>query len=245
MGLSYAIGGNIMRLPIAIIAITLIAATAAPINAQDEAMGEIVVTAQRTSGEYYEDEQPVIGLRRTADSAVQTVLLTSDSRDEATRKREILNMLESAINRADAAGVALVDGNFELLPITLANYKDLIFGSGNRPDTSQVSFYVKAKLAGSTGSAQSRIDNFIKAVPPSGRALLEKQGGLTLTIINPDQYRDQIVKLVATESLKYAGYFGSDYGVDVAGLDAEIKWAQASGTEVFLFIPYRFSIKPK
>lgn len=234
-----------MRLAICTIAVTLMAAAATPILAQDEAMGEIVVTAQRTSGAYYEDEQPVIGLRRAADSAVQTVLLTSDSRDEATRKREIHAMLEGAINRASAAGVVLVDGDFELLPVTLANYKDLIFGNGNRPDTSQLSFYVKAKLAGSTGSAQTRIDNFIKAVPPSGRALLEKQGGLTLTIINPDQYRDQIVKLVAAESLKYAGYFGNDYGVDVAGLDSEIKWAQASGTEVFLYIPYRFSIKPK
>ena len=154
-------------------------------------------------------------------------------------------MLEAAIRRADGAGVELVTGEFELTRLTLANFKDLVFGRGSRPDTSEIELYVKAKLAGSVGSAQGRIDSFIKAVPPSGRALLEKNGGITLTIINPDQYRDEIVQLVARESLKYAGYFGEGYGVDVAGLDQELKWAQVSGTEVFLYIPYRFSVVPK
>ena len=212
--------------------------------AQDD-MGEVIVTAQRTSADYYADEQPVIGLKRTADSAVQAVEITSDSREEDVRKREIQAMLEAAIKRASAAGVELVTGDFELVQVTLANYKELIFRSGNRPDTSEVSFFVKSKLDGSTGSAQTRIDNFITSVPATGRSLIEKQGGLTLTIINPDQYRDQIVKLVSTEAIKYAGFFGADYGVDVSGLDQQLSWSQASGTEVFLYIPYRFSIKPK
>ncbi len=227
------------------VAALVLLSTAEPSSAQDENVGEIIVTAQRTAGTYYEDEQPVIGLRRVADSAVQSVQITSDSRDEDVRKREIHAMLDTAVRRASNSGVELVTGDYELVPITLTNYKDLIFGTGNRPDTSQVSFYVKAKLSGSTGSAQSRIDTFIKAVPATGRSLIEKQGGLTLTIINPDQYRDQIIKLVAAESLKYAGYFGTDYGVEVSGLNEQLAWAQASGTEVFLYIPYRFSIKPK
>ena len=232
-------------------AISLIAAaiagTSLPALAQNNSNieGEVVVTGSRTSQAYYEDEQTVIGLRRQADSAVQSVAITSDSREESVRKAEIHAMLASAISRANAAGVELVTGGFELVPITSANYKDLVFMSGGRPDSSQVTFYVKSKLAGSTGSAQSRIDNFIKSVPASGRSLLEKRGSLTLTIINPDQYRDEIVQLVARESLKYAGYFGEGYGVDVAGLDQELKWAQVSGTEVFLYIPYRFSVVPK
>jgi len=55
------------------------------------------------------------------------------------------------------------------------------------------------------GSAQGRIDNFIKSVPATGRALIEKRGNITLTIVNPDQYRDQIVKLIAAEALKCGG----------------------------------------
>jgi hypothetical protein len=233
-----------MRMLISAAAFLAAATAAVPAAAQD-GMGEIIVTAQRASADYFNGEQTVLGLRRPADSALQSVMITSDSRDEDVRKREIGAMMETALKRAAAAGVMLVTGDFELQEINLANYRDLPFGVGNRADTSTVSFYVKSKLAGSTGSAQGRIDSFIKGVAPSGRSLLEKQGALTLTIVNPDQYRDQIIKLIAAESLKYAAFFGADYGVEVSGLNEQLNWAQASGTEVFLYIPYQFSIRPK
>lgn len=218
-----------------------------PAAAQDNSniQGEVVVTAQRASADYLSDEQTVVGLRRPADSAIQPVEFTSDSRDEDMRKREIHAMLEAAIKRADGAGVDLVTGDFELTKVTLANYRDLIFAHGGRPDTSEIGLSVKASLAGSVGSAQSRIDNFIKGVPATGRALIEKRGGITLTIINPDQYREPIVKLIAAEALKSASAFGPDYGVEVAGLNEQLVWAQASATEVFLYIPYRFTVRPK
>lgn len=220
---------------------------AMPAAAQDNSniLGEVVVTGQRSAADYLSDEQTVVGLRRTADSAVQRIKFTSDSREEDMRKREIHAMLEAAIRRADAAGVELVTGDFELMKVTLANYRDLAFSRGNRPDTSEIALFVKAGLAGSVGSAQGRIDNFVRTVPPSGRALMEKNGGITLTIVNPDQYRPEIVKLVAAEALKTAAAFGNDYGVEVAGLNEQLMWAQASATEVFLYIPYRFSIRPK
>lgn len=224
---------------------TAILLTAAPLAAQENSLGEIIVTAQRSSSANYTDEQPVIGLRRPADSAVQPIWITSDSRDEATRKREIHEMLLSAIKRADAAGVQLVSGNFDLIQVTAANYRDLVFERGNRPDMSRIDLYVKAKLAGSTGDAQKRLDDFIRAVPASGRSLMEKRGELTLTIINPDQYRDQIVKLVAAAAHHSAAAFGTEYGVSVSGLDGELAWSRISGTEVFLYIPYRFTIQPK
>lgn len=232
---------------IIMLASCMAALCASAANAQNNSNidAEIVVTGTRQSADYFDDDQTVIGLRKQADSAVQSVTIMSDSRDETTRKAEIHAMLSSAIQRAGNGGVQLVTGDFELAPLTAANYKDLIFSKSNRPDTSQISFYVKSKLAGSTGSAQDRIDNFIKSVPPSGRALMEKQGRLTLTIINPDQYRDEIVQLIAAEAKKNASYFGPDYGVEVGGLNEQLYWSQVSGTEVFLYIPYRFSIRPK
>lgn len=219
---------------------------AVPLAAQeDSGLGEVVVTAQRSDREYYSDEQPVIGLRRQADSAVQNVWFTSDSRDEAMRKREIHAMLLAALDRAAGAGVQLVTGEVELAEVTRANYKDLLFQNAGRPDTSRIDLMIKSKLTGSTGGAQQRIDTFVKSVPANGRALLEKRGDLTLTIINPDQYRDEIVKLIAEHSKRYAGYFGPEYGVEVTGLQEQLSWAQVSGSDVFLYIPYRFTIKPK
>lgn len=221
---------------------------AVPAAAQSDGdLGEVIVTASRNSVDYYQEEQPVIGLRRRADSAVQLVAVTSDSRDFAMRKQEIHAMLESAIKRAAGAGVELVFGEVELEPLTLANYRDLALASGSRSDTNQVSFYVKVRLGqdSTIKNAQGRIDDYVNGVPASGRSLLEKRAAMTLTIINPDQYRDSVVKLVAAESLKYAGMFGPGYGVTVSGLHQELSWAQVSGTEVFLYIPYSFGILPK
>lgn len=225
----------------------VLAAASGAAAAQDNSNieGEVIVTGQRASADYLSDEQTVIGLRRLADSAIQPVKFTSDSREEEVRKREIHAMIDAAIRRADAAGVELVTGEFELSKVTLANYRDLAFGRGSRPDTSEIAVFVKAKLAGSVGSAQSRIDGFIKAVPAEGRALIERRSGITLTIINPDQYRGEIVRLVAAEALKSATAFGPDYGVEVQGLNEQLSWAQASATEVFLYIPYRFTVRPK
>ena len=115
-------------------------------QAQDNSniQGEVVVTGQRASADYLSDEQTVVGLRRPADSAIQPVKFTSDSRDEAVRKREIQAMIEAAIRRADAAGVELVTGEFELTKVTAANYRDHAFSGGGRPDTSEISVFVKA-----------------------------------------------------------------------------------------------------
>jgi hypothetical protein len=223
----------------------LLAAAPSLAEAQDQGLGEIIVTAQRTSSDYFSDEQPVVGLKRQADSAVQPITISSDSRDEGVRKREIYAMLAAAVQRASSAGVDLVTGDFELVPVTSSTFRDLVFAGGSRPDTSVVSLMVKAKLSGSTGGAQKRIDDFIRAVPPDGRSLMEKKGGLTLTIINPDQYRDEIVKLVAAEAKRYAGYFGAEYGVEVSGLNEQLAWSQVSNADVFLYIPYRFIIKPR
>lgn len=212
-------------------------------NAPD--LGEVVVTANRMSGRYFQQERPVVGLRRQADSAVLRVMISSDSRDEAARKREIHAMLLAALDRASAAGVELVTGNFELTPVTRANYSELPFTGAGRVDTSKVDLMVKARLAGSTGSAEDKMAAFIKSVPANGRALMERTGGLTLTIVNPDQYRDTIVKLVAESAAKYAAMFGPGYGVSVSGIDGQVAWSQVSGTEVFLYVPYSYTIVPK
>lgn len=226
----------------------ILGCAAVPALAQDAnapGLGEVAVTANRLNARYAQQDRPVVGLRRQADSVVLQVAFASDSRDEATRKREIHEMLLAALGRAATAGVELVTGNFELVPVTKANYQDLaLFGAG-RVDTSQTIVMAKTRLAGSAAAAEQKLDAFIKGVPRSGRGSVDRAGALTLTIVNPDQYRDDIVKLVADNARRYAAVFGADYAVQVSGVDAQISWSQVSSTEVFLYVPYRYTIVPK
>ncbi len=231
----------------------------------DEGLGEIIVTAQRRESKFYVEARPVVGLRRQADSAVQTIAITSDSRDDKMRRREVEAMMLAAIDKAQASGLSLVTGKFELIEVTRANYRDAVFGtldddiedddddendenkaSGyeDNGSSAEVRLMVKAKLAGSVGGARERIGKFVKLVPANGRSLIEQRGSMALTIVNPDQYRDAILKRVSEAALHHAKFFGAGYGVSIGGLDKDIAWAQVSNTEVFLYVPYYFSVEP-
>lgn len=214
-------------------------------DASAPGLGEIVVTSNRQNARYAQQDRPVVGLRRQADSVVMSVAVLSDTREEAVRKREINTVLLSALDRAAAAGVEMVTGPFELRPVTKANYQTLPLSSAGRIDTSQANVMIKAKLAGSADATEKRLEAFIKSIPKEGRGAMEQRGGVTLTIINPDQYRDSIVKLVADNARHYAEIFGPNYAVQVSGIDGQISWSQVSDTEVFLYVPYRYTIVPK
>ncbi len=232
--------------PVYRIAAVLVATFAAPLAAQNPGgLGEVLVTANRSNIRYFQQDRPVVGLRREADGAVIAVSISSDSRDAETRKKEIHAVLVAALGRAPAAGVELVSGSYQLEPVTRGNFTELPFQSGGRADTSRVDLLVRVKLAGSAVAAEKRLTDFIKAVPRSDRGVIDKTGSLTLTIIDPDQYRDRVIKLVADDASHNAAIFGPEYRYNISGIDAQIGWSQVSSTEVFLYLPYRYTIYPR
>lgn len=231
---------------------------------------EVVVTAQRISpvGGSVAIQPPVIGLKRQADSAARNIEIVSDSREADMRKREVQAMLLDAIDRAKKDGFSLVTGQLTLVEVTRANWQDQFPGLGGKPveddndddddyddedsapqaafeddgSNAFVRLRVKTKLDGSIGNAQQKITSFVKSVPVTGRSQIVQKGGLALTIVNPEQYRDEIYKRIAAGAKHAVSFYGPEYGVGVTGLDGDIAWQQVSNTEVFLYIPYSFSV---
>lgn len=236
---------NFRRILLGLAAATL----AVPAVAQSD--GLIVVTGSRVDrsdyDQYYDDEQSAIGLVRQADFFVKPIYVNSDSREKELRESELKAMLRDTIARAEAAGISLVAGNYSLKPVTLETIDDLTIGRGSRPDTSRVQIYARLPIGGASkrvSEADDRIKAFVKDIPVTGRSYIET-GSTVLAINNPDQYRAQVVKAVADEAKRYAAMFGSDYGVEIRGLDSELYFKQSSETEVFLYIEHNFVIKPK
>lgn len=246
---------------------------ASPLHAQDEGEdgGELVVTAMRQSSLSagpiaIAADPPVIGLKRQADSAVRTIEIVSDSREEGLRRREVEAMLIAAIDRAKASGMSLVTGQFQLAEVTRENLRDQFPGLSGKPaagrdeddddgdeneraaafeddgSTATIRLKVKTKLDGSLGGAHEKIARFVSSVPPSGRAQIHQKGELALTIINPAQYRDRIYTLIAEGAKHAQSFYGPDYGLEIRGLDQDIAWKQVSNTEVFLYLPYSFTV---
>ena len=223
----------------------LLLATSAPALAQDLNSSEVIVTANRRSSSDYAT-MPLIGLRRTADFAVQYVSIAGDTREMPQRREEIFAMVRGAIELAARRGVELATGTMVVEPLTLENYRNLPLFNDGRPDTDRVNFIVKTRLAaaGDTKAALERIEAFVKAVPAVGRAQMTASGGLTLSVVGPDQYRGQIVDLVAADARATAARLGPDYAVEARGLDRPVEWARATLTEVFLYVPYSYTVVP-
>ncbi len=216
------------------------------------AQDTVVVTGSRIErsdyDEYFDDDQSAIGLTRTADYFVKPIYVNSDSRDAAVRRTEVTTMLDATIELAEQKGIALVAGEFKLAPLTSENMLDLVsFGRGSRPDTTRVKIYARLPVGGAFEGVDE-VDEAVRAfkteVPVTGRAYMET-GSTNLAIDDPDQYRGAVVRAIADEARRYAAMFGSDYGIEIRGLDSELYFNQASQTELFLYIEHSFVIKPK
>jgi len=221
-----------------------------PVLAQPAGGGvqEVVVTARRREASDYDEHIPAVGLRRLADFAVQEVTITCDTREAARRHDEIFQMIKGAIDLATRrGGVELATGTMVVEPLTLSNYRGLTLTGDGRPDTDKTSFLVKSRLSPGVDAkaALDRIDAFVKDAPAVGRAEIKRTDDMTLSVVQPDQYRGQIIEFVAADAKATAARMGPEYAVDIRGLDRPVEWARASLTEVFLYLPYAYSVVPR
>jgi len=242
----------IMRMRAVLLAAALFSSAASAADPQEPtavSVGnqEIVVTGTRMNIDGYSAQTPAVGLKKVADFAIQPVTVTGDTRDADQRHEEMYQTIRRAIELASSNGVQLAFGDVVVEPLTLANYRDLTFGTDSRPDTNRVELMVKAPLAGAADAkeATARIDKFLKAVKPVGRALIVSSDDLSLSVVAPDQYRPEIGRIIAADAAAMAAKFGPDYAVEVRGLNRPVDWTRASLTEVFLYIPYELVITPK
>jgi hypothetical protein len=212
--------------------------------AQDEGLGEVIVTAMRREAQDYSAEMPAVGLRRKADFAVVGVSIAGDTRDQAQRQGEIYDMIRAAIAAAPRAGVQLAYGERTLQALTLANYRELSLTNDGRPDSQRTSFLVKVALSGTMDAqaAQSAITAFVKSVKPVGRALMTEIDDLTLSVVAPDQYRGAVADAIAADARAMAARVGADYGVEIEGLSRPVEWARAGLSDVLLYVPYKLVV---
>lgn len=228
----------------------LLVATAALAPSIASAQVRVTEAAQNrasTNAYFSNNNEPAIGLTRKADFFVKPLYVSSDSRDANVRRNEVTTMLRATIEAASEQGISLVAGDFTLEPLTAETLEDLTFGRGSRPDTTRVTIYARLPVDGSidsTESADERINPFVKSIAATGRSYIDT-GKTDLAITDPDQYRLEVVKVIAREAKSYSAQFGSDYGVEIRGLDTDLFWKQAGETEVFLYIKHNFVIKPK
>jgi hypothetical protein len=232
-----------MKTITALAAGALLLSLGGPAWAQNVGVEEIVVTAQRLS-DYDPGETPYVALRKRADNLIVTVQVICDTRDPQQRKSELTASLRALVKLAEQQGIALgiEDEDEEDVMTALDPAKlEKMIGGGGKPDTSSVSFTLKTKIqpTDTFGTATGRVEAFVGKTPKVGRTEVLLQDDWNLTLFGPEQYREQIIALVAADARKTASAFGPDYGASVEGLTLPVTWYQSAPLELALYIPYR------
>lgn len=246
-----------MRVGVAIFALLMLAT---PAVAQDYPVEEIVVTASRISAPSYgapaynavdvSSPVPVVRLERRADNLIVSIEVINDTRDAPTRRAEITRTLTS-MARAAAAGSdidlsIIKDGS--LVPFTEAMVGTLTLGvDSDRDDTSVATLVVKTPIreTDTLDSASDRIERFVEGAAMTGRSLAEISGAWQLSIVDPPQYREPVVRLIAEDARATSAAFGEGYAVNVEGLENRVAWQQSGPLSLILYIPYRMTVTPR
>jgi hypothetical protein len=206
---------------------------------------ELLVTSPRTDRTVI----PGASLKRPADFALQRLRVSNDNRDERVRKEEILETLRqmaAAAARDKTLELALLADQRTVVPLKI-DALALRFAQGNRVDTSEVIVCVKTKVlpgAGNAAALFAKLRGFPSTFKPVGRSAVDLLADVDLSVVNPPQYREQVIKLYAADSKLVTSALGQDYRVVTKGIDRQLQWVRDGLLDVLFFIPYEYDVIP-
>ncbi len=230
-----------------LIAAALIAATAAPASAQETE--ELVVTGARASqrnAAYAEVRVPAISLTRRADFVLADLRVSSDSRDEPTRRQEVQRTLQNLADRARGGAVTLaLQQDDTVRPFSMELAMRLLTGGG-RQDTSQVIVNIRTAVRGddTLDTARQRFRAFAASVRGEGRAMVDMPGDLGLTLRDVPQYRAPLIDAIVGDARDIAQRLGTGYRAELTGLENPVAWRKSGDLQLTLFIDYRVRVVP-
>jgi len=209
-----------------------------------EGLEEIVVTASREAARI-----PGTSLKRPGDFILLEVAVRNDSRDAETRKKEIYDTLRAVIAAASkdqSIELSVIGDNGLVLPLKLDS-ATLVLTRDKLPDTSVTTISVKTRIPARIGNSSAlvaKLKDFVSGIKPVGRTLIDKDGDVEISIVNPAQYRDRVIELFAEDVKKVTSALGPDYKVVAHGIDSPIQWVRSGMLEVSIFAPYGYDVLP-
>lgn len=209
-----------------------------------QALEEVIVTARMR-----DEPMPGIVLKRPGDFLLLEVLVSNDTREKEKREKEIYTTIENAIKTAKGIPgieLSLVENDY-VIPLSKDNFK-VELRAGSRPDTSKATIRVKTSIPDNQQEAAALIEKmkgFVKKVPVVGRSEIEALSSVDVSIVSPNKYRSEIIKLFSKDIKEVTSSIGDDYKVIVEGIDRPVKWVRSGPLTLALYIPYHYVVIPK
>ena len=159
-----------------------------------------------------------------------------------TRERAAL----AAARKDGSIELSVVDEQGLVIPLRVDS-ATVVLRPGDRPDTARTTISVKTRIPSGEVNGQaliSRLRDFVAALKPVGRTQLSPDGDIDISIVNPAQYRDAVIRLFAGDVHAVTAALGEGYRVIVRGIDGPIQWQRSGLLELTLFVPYRYDVIP-
>lgn len=198
-------------------------------------------------------ENPHVVVAFRADNFVRTAVVSCDTRNAAQRLAELEATMEAilaAVAEDDLIEISLVrEVNGESFVVAVEDMETFrrFIRPGSRPDSSVVSFILKTPIGedDDLASVTGRLDAFLPSAPVTGRSELYFIGEPELTLIDPRQYRMDVIQAIADDAKAITAAVGEGYGVSIDGLERELGWRRSGDLELSLFIPHQIDIAPR
>lgn len=190
----------------------------------------------------YSPQGPAARLTMLADYVAIPVNIQNDAKDPVKRSDEIEKAYRSITERlATQPGLKVMHGVISLSP---RDYSKSLSSSASNPGSAQL--YVLGAMKPDTNifSLTKRIQEILAQTPLADGTKMYL-GNTSLGLDEPEQYRSQLLGLIAKSVADTRKALGSTGFVEVEGLESSVTVMQWNDREVVLFINYRLRIQTK
>ncbi|MEO1492410.1 MAG: hypothetical protein AAFV19_09700 [Pseudomonadota bacterium] len=221
--------------------------TAAPVAAQQNYVQERVVL---NAASIPVSQLPGVRLIRAGDSLLLAVRLLNDAIEPDRRREELRQTLS---NMLDAAGkdqtleLSVVDPEGFVAPLTEVDQSISILGSREQRGMSHIDIRLKTTIPDDAVDGKAlvnRLRGFVNSTETVGRTVVNATGAVDISILNPEQYRGDVIKLITAEIKLITTELGDDYKVVLQDLERPLEYRRVGIIDLELYIPYRFQIIP-
>lgn len=218
-----------------------------PLHAQQNMVQERLVIR---SAPVNVNDLPGVRLIRKGDSLLMAVKVINDSIEPNRRRQELRQTLANMLKAAEAdktIEVSVVDTEGYVALVNSVDQNVDILGSGAQRGMSHIDIRLKTAIPEESIDGQALVKHlrdFVKSTETVGRTVVNATGKVDISILNPEQYRAEVIKLITAEIKLITTELGTDYKVVLEDLEKPMDWRRVGIVDVELYIPYRFRIIP-
>lgn len=232
------------------LALSFFLLTPEPATAQE--FDEIVVTGSRIARATTFKESggaPGVTLVKRGDFLLLGVTIESDAREATERMKELSDTIEAFIQAAesdDTIELSIIESGTTVRKLTQANYIQGV-SYGGRPDTSVARMRVKTAIPDRVENSAilaTKLSRFVEGIKETGRISISTNGETSVSVVDPYQYRDEVVAKIVDEINAITDALGPEYVAIIEGLDRQVYWDRQGDIELAFSLPYSYEIIP-